>query len=82
MGPAGTAGGEWAGPAGPNFPGGDQHPRNAMAQQHASAQDNALLSKSLMPEFWCSILYFELDTQVSLKFTHSKLELSNQVDCI
>lgn len=40
----------------------DAHGRNPHA---IAAQDNVLLSKSPMPEFWCSILYFELDTQVS-----------------
>ena len=39
---------------------------HARANPHAvAAQENVLLSKSPMPEFWCSILYFELDTQVS-----------------
>ena len=32
------------------------------SQQRTEAQ--GLLSTSPMPEFWCSILYFELDTQV------------------
>ena len=34
------------------------------SQQRTEAQ--GLLSTSPMPEFWCSILYFELDTQVRL----------------
>ena len=38
---------------------------NNVQQQHHTAHDNqGPLSKSPMPEFWCSILYFELDTQV------------------
>lgn len=41
----------------------DAHGRNPHA---IAAQDNVLLSKSPMPEFWCSILYFELDTQVGI----------------
>ena len=43
----------------------DGHQRNPHAM---AAQDNAPLSKSPMPEFWCSILYFELDTQVRKGF--------------
>jgi hypothetical protein len=42
----------------------DGHARNPHS---IAAQDNVLLSKSPMPEFWCSILYFELDTQVSIQ---------------
>ncbi len=48
-------GGEWS-----------HYDAHARANPHAvAAQENVLLSKSPMPEFWCSILYFELDTQVS-----------------
>ena len=34
-------------------------------QHHAMHETQGVLSKSPMPEFWCSILYFELDTQVN-----------------
>ncbi len=38
------------------------------SQRHVSAAQDATgpISKSPMPEFWCSIAYFELDTQVRL----------------
>ena len=40
---------------------------NVQQQQHHSVHENqGPLSKSPLPEFWCSILYFELDTQVNL----------------
>ena len=44
-----------------NFPGGQARPGQRNAQDTAV---QGLLSSSPMPEFWCSILYFELDTQV------------------
>ena len=37
---------------------------NVQQQQHTAHETQQTLSKSPMPEFWCSILYFELDTQV------------------
>ena len=40
-----------------------------------NAQDTTvqrLLSSSPMPEYWCSILYFELDTQVRSNLTKKK----------
>ena len=43
------------------------------SQQRTEAQ--GLLSTSPMPEFWCSILYFELDTQVRA-LTRLKFNLS------
>ena len=36
----------------------------AQQQHHTVHESQGVLSKSPMPEFWCSILYFELDTQV------------------
>ena len=48
------------GPFGPRGPNGAQ-----LNHQRATAADTqALLSKSPMPEYWCSIQYYELDTQV------------------
>ena len=44
-----------------NFPGGQPRPGQRNAQDTTL---QGLLSTSPMPEFWCSILYFELDTQV------------------
>ena len=41
------------------------NPAQRASQQRSEAQ--GLLSTSPMPEFWCSILYFELDTQVIKK---------------
>ena len=43
-------------------------------QQHMAQDANGPISKSPMPEFWCSIAYFELDTQVKIqnKFGKSK----------
>ena len=57
-GPRPPPNGSHAPPGGPGTP--NTHPRPPTA-----ADTQALLSKSPMPEFWCSILYFELDTQVS-----------------
>ena len=39
---------------------------NVQQQHHSVHESQGPLSKSPLPEFWCSILYFELDTQVSL----------------
>lgn len=47
---------EWA-------PGGYALPHSNQAQENQT-----LLSTSPMPEYWCSILYFELDTQVGEMF--------------
>ncbi len=46
----------------------NRHPHNSGASSSDNAAQPVLLSKSPMPEFWCSILYFELDTQVKSAF--------------
>ena len=44
-------------------PGGGPRQANQRSAQESTAQGT--LSSSPMPEYWCSILYFELDTQVN-----------------
>ena len=45
---------------------------NVQQQHHTVHENQGPLSKSPLPEFWCSILYFELDTQVQYeKLTYS-----------
>jgi MAD (mothers against decapentaplegic) family protein 4 len=53
---------DWYGPSGPG--GAVIAPNRTSAQDSAASQ--VLLSKSPMPEYWCSISYFELDTQVNV----------------
>ena len=38
-----------------------------------AADTQALISKSPMPEYWCSIQYYELDTQVPLIYLNQHL---------
>ena len=41
---------------------------------HVSNQDaTGPISKSPMPEYWCSIAYFELDTQVGISILRFSL---------
>ena len=54
---------EWVPYGGPGgAPGGGPRPANQRNAQDTTTQ--GFLSNSPMPEFWCSIIYFELDTQV------------------
>ena len=43
---------------------------NVQQQHHTVHENQGPLSKSPLPEFWCSILYFELDTQVTMHTLH------------
>jgi len=56
-----TPGGSGSGPTG-----GPSRQANPRSAQESTAQGQ--LSSSPMPEYWCSILYFELDTQVGEMF--------------
>jgi len=56
-----TPGGSGSGPTG-----GPSRQANPLSAQESTAQGQ--LSSSPMPEYWCSILYFELDTQVGEMF--------------
>ena len=60
----------------PTVAGSGDWPANAYgpAQRgsQTAADNQGVLSKSPMPEFWCSILYFELDTQVIYFMRHLK----------
>lgn len=42
----------------------------------ATQEANGPISKSPMPEFWCSIAYFELDTQVGFKTWNKSVSLT------
>ena len=55
-------GGFTPGGSGGGGAGGPPRQANQRSAQEPTAQGQ--LSTSLMPEYWCSILYFELDTQV------------------
>ena len=61
-----NASSDWGGyggpPGGSGGPGGPPRQANQRSAQESTAQGT--LSSSPMPEYWCSILYFELDTQV------------------
>ena len=60
-----TAGGDWQ--HSPGFNAGPGPGSTSVARGPQSSTDSqGILSKSPMPEYWCSILYFELDTQVSI----------------
>lgn len=52
---------------------------NSQRQQHVTQDQAGPISKSPMPEFWCSIAYFELDTQVCsiLSILSSRLLVSS-----
>ena len=56
---------DWGGytPGGSGTGGGGPRQANQRSAQESTAQGT--LSTSPMPEYWCSILYFELDTQVN-----------------
>ena len=56
---------DWGGytPGGSGAGGGGPRQANQRSAQESTAQGT--LSTSPMPEYWCSILYFELDTQVN-----------------
>ena len=63
----GTAAQVEQGPQGATATSGDWY--NSQRGGHVSNQDAAgPISKSPMPEYWCSIAYFELDTQVGYTF--------------
>lgn len=59
---------DWGGytPGGSGAGGGGPRQANQRSAQESTAQGT--LSTSPMPEYWCSILYFELDTQVGEMF--------------
>jgi hypothetical protein len=56
--------GDWGGytPGGSGAGGGGPRQANQRSAQESTTQGT--LSSSPMPEYWCSILYFEQDTQV------------------
>ena len=45
-------------------------PHQTPMQQHDIGGMQAALSTQPVPEFWCSVAYFELDTQVTAYLTH------------
>lgn len=50
------------------LPGDLASPQQAPPQQQQQQQQPRLLSRQPAPEYWCSIAYFELDTQVGETF--------------